>query len=202
MALGPVRLERDPIVLEPLREHHRAGIAQAAGESNAWDWMPLDLRSEAAIDQFMQAAARDEAAGKTYVFAVIDRRAGRIIGSTRFSDVDEANRTVEIGWTWYIPSVWGTVVNPTCKWQMLHHAFETWGANRVALKTDHLNVRSQAAIRKLGAVYEGTLRNHRVRRDGSMRHTMMYSILPDEWPAVKQKLEERLAAFAEPRRDA
>jgi RimJ/RimL family protein N-acetyltransferase len=118
---------------------------------------------------------------------------GRIIGSTRYLDVQEEDRTAEIGWTWYEPPAWGTIVNPEAKFLLLRHAFEEWHAIRIALKTDVRNLRSQSAIARLGAVYEGTLRNQRIRPDGSYRDTPIYSIIESEWPSVKRSLEARLA---------
>ena len=109
-------------------------------------------------------------------------------------DVAPAHRGVEVGWTWYRAASWGGPVNPEAKLLLLTHAFETWGAIRLYLKTDSLNVRSRSAILKLGARHEGDLRNHRVRPDGSYRHSSYYSIIDSEWPAVKLGLERRLAA--------
>jgi N-acetyltransferase len=111
-------------------------------------------------------------------------------------DVSVAHRGVEVGWTWYDRSAWGTAVNPEAKLLLLGHAFEAWRAIRLYLKTDSLNERSRAAIQKLGARYEGDLRNHRIRLDGSYRHSSYYSILDTEWPAVKAGLEQRLAELS------
>jgi len=143
------------------------------------------------MDEALYASDR----GTAYVFTVIDRATNRIVGSTRYMDIQAEHRGVEIGWTWYAPEVWGTAVNPECKLLLLTHAFEEWGAVRVMLKTDHRNARSQAAIRKLGAVYEGTLRQHRVRPDGTLRDTVVFSILDREWPAVRAGLYARLQAL-------
>jgi RimJ/RimL family protein N-acetyltransferase len=104
-----------------------------------------------------------------------------------------------IGWTWYSPEAWGRSVNPEAKLLLLEHAFETWGAVRVALKTDAKNLHSQAAIRKLGAKYEGTLRNHRIRRDGSLRDSVVFSIIDSEWPGVKAALLRRLEGYGRSR---
>jgi RimJ/RimL family protein N-acetyltransferase len=125
---------------------------------------------------------------------------GRLIGSTRYLDVQEDDRTVEIGWTWYAPDTWGSVVNPEAKYLLMRRAFDEWGAIRVALKTDIRNLHSQAAIKKLGARYEGLLRNQRIRRDGSYRDTVVFSITDREWPAVKSRLEQRLERLSPPGR--
>jgi len=111
-------------------------------------------------------------------------------------DIAPAHKGVEVGWTWYGRDAWGSAVNPESKLLLLGHAFEDWGAIRLYLKTDSLNERSRAAIAKLGAKYEGDLRNHRIRPDGSYRHSSHYSILDSEWPEVKEGLERRVAAFS------
>lgn len=191
-ALGPVTLQGARVRLEPLRPRHAADLAVAAGSAEIWAWMSADLRDAAALQAFIADAVACEAAGTEYAFAVIDRENGRACGSTRYLDVQPKHRGVEIGWTWYAPEVWRTAVNPEAKLLLLTHAFETWGAIRVMLKTDHLNVRSQGAIRKLGAVYEGTLRQHRIRPDGTLRDTVAFSILDREWPAVRAGLLARL----------
>jgi RimJ/RimL family protein N-acetyltransferase len=190
--LGPVTLDGRHVRLEPLRPAHADGLLAVGGDEELWTWMPERLTSKPAVERFIQAAMKAEAAGTDYAFAVIESKTGRVIGSTRFLDVVAAHKGCEIGWTWYTKDVWATKVNPECKLLLLRHAFETWGAIRVQLKTDHMNVRSQAAIKKLGAQHEGVLRNHRIRPDGTLRHTVMFSITKDEWPAVKAKLLERI----------
>jgi len=130
--------------------------------------------------------------GQECPFTVFHKQQNRIIGSTRYMDIRPAAKGVEIGGTWYSPSVWGTAVNPEAKMLLLQHAFEDWGAIRVQLKTDVNNKHSQNAILKLGAKFEGQLRNHMIRRDGSFRDTMMYSITREEWPNVKNNLNKRL----------
>jgi RimJ/RimL family protein N-acetyltransferase len=124
-------------------------------------------------------------------FAVVHD--GRAVGSTSYLDIDLEVGGLEIGWTWYTPAVWATPVNPECKLLLLGHAFDDLGAGRVLFKTDALNTRSQAAIRKLGAQYDGTLRHHRLRADGSVRDSAYFSILAEEWPAVRAGLERRVA---------
>lgn len=133
----------------------------------------------------------------TRPFSVFDERTGSLIGGTSYCDIRPAHRGVEIGWTWITPTRRGTRTNPAMKLLMLERAFDTdlfesGPAIRVALKTHHLNARSQAAISKLGAVYEGTLRRHVIMPDGSLRDTVMYSITADEWPAVRDGLRARL----------
>jgi RimJ/RimL family protein N-acetyltransferase len=165
----------------------------AGRAAQVWAFMPARADSSEAMDRWLTRALEAERLGREYPFAVKRLVDGRIIGSTRYLDVQEEDRTAEIGWTWYEPDAWGTSVNPEAKFLLLRHAFEDWHAIRVALKTDVRNLRSQAAIKKLGAVYEGTLRNQRIRPDGSYRDTPIYSIIESEWPAVKRSLEARLA---------
>jgi len=124
---------------------------------------------------------------------VVDRTTDTIVGSTRYLDIVPAHKAVEIGWTWLTPSVWRTSINTECKYLLLRHAFETAGAIRVCLKTDSRNLRSQAAIERIGGVREGVLRRHRILPDGYRRDSVYYSIIDEEWPAVKARLEAMLA---------
>src|SRR4051812_11583606 len=117
---------------------------------------------------------------------------GRAVGSTSYGDIDLSVGGIEIGWTWYTPALWATAVNPECKLLLLGHAFDDLGAGRVFLKTDALNARSRAAISKLGAAYDGTLRHHRLRSDGSVRDSAYFSVLAAEWPTVRDGLRARL----------
>lgn len=190
--LGPVTLTGKYVRLEPLRPHHGPELLVAGRSPEIWPWMLHPLTSESAMAKFIADAMRAEEKGQEYAFAVISMANGKVLGSTRYMDVSPAYRGVEIGGTWYNPDVWGTRVNPESKLLLLRHAFEEWGALRVQLKTDGRNLRSQAAIRKLGAQYEGTLRNHRIRPDGTVRDTAMFSIIDTEWPAVKLGLLRRL----------
>ena len=177
--------------LEPLGAHHLEGLLSAARAPEIWRWMPMDLRGRQAMESWVHRALAARRAGSEVPFAVIAR--GRVAGSTRYLDIRSSPRAVEIGWTWYAPEFWGTALNPRCKYLLLRRAFEEWAAVRVQLKTDGENLRSQAAIRKLGAVYEGTLRNHRMRAGGTVAGSAMFSIIPPEWPAVKAGLLARLA---------
>ena len=191
--LGPVTLEGTWVRLEPLRQHHAARLLPAAQAPEIWRDLSARLDVAAAMAAWIAEAVEAEQRGAEYAFAVLHKPSGRYVGGTRYLDVTPGHRGVEIGWTWYAPEVWGTAVNPECKFLLLRHAFETWGAIRVSLKTDARNVRSQAAIRKLGARYEGTLRQHRIRPDGTYRDTVYFSVLDSEWPEVRAGLERRLA---------
>jgi RimJ/RimL family protein N-acetyltransferase len=194
MPLGPVTLLGSHIRLEPMRPHHAPLLLAAGKDPQVWTWMPARPLTPDAMESWLSRALQAEAQGREYPFVVVRLADGRVIGSTRYLDVQEDDRTVEIGWTWYQPDAWGGVVNPEAKYLLLQHAFEDWRAIRVALKTDVKNLHSQAAIRKLGAKLEGTLRNQRIRPDGSYRDTVIFSVIEPEWPAVKAALEGRLSA--------
>jgi N-acetyltransferase len=189
--LGPVFLEGRFVVLEPMLQKHAPDILDAGKELD-WAWMSVNLDRLESVENWISDAIEAERRGEEFAFVVKEKSTGDVIGSTRYMDTHSRQRGTEIGWTWYTPTVWGTVVNPECKLLLLTHAFEDWGAIRVQLKTDYNNVRSQRAIEKLGAKYEGRLRNHRFRADGTIRDSVMYSIIPDEWPTVKASLIERV----------
>ena len=188
--LGPCVLDGRYVRLEPLSLSHSEAILEAARESE-WTWMPRDLDTKNSVDEWISDAIQAQSRGEEYAFAVTFRT--KIIGSTRYMDVQPKNKGTEIGWTWYTKSVWGSKVNPECKFLLLRHAFEDWGAIRVQLKTDSKNLHSQKAILKLGAKFEGKLRNHRFRKDGSIRDSMIYSITSEEWPVIKEGLSRRIA---------
>ncbi len=156
--------------------------------------MPARPVTPETMERWLDKAVRAESQGREYPFVVVRVEDEQVIGSTRYLDVQEDDRTVEIGWTWYAPDAWGGVVNPEAKYLLMRHAFDDWHAIRVALKTDINNLHSQAAIKKLGARYEGTLRNQRIRPDGRYRDTVVCSVIESEWPLVKAGLEERLGA--------
>ena len=178
-----VTLSRGRVRLEPLGPEHDADLLAAAQDDDVWRWMPV-RRPQTAADI---ALIRETHPGQAWAVVVEERAAG----STSYLDVETELGGLEIGWTWYRKDLWATEVNPTCKLLLLTYAFEDLGAGRVTLKTDGLNTRSQAAIKKLGCRYDGTLRHHRLRPDGSVRDTAYFSMLATEWPAAKARLENR-----------
>jgi N-acetyltransferase len=190
--LGPITLSGRHIRLEPLRPQQAAALLEAGRSVEIWQWMPARPTTRELMDGWLAAAMQAEEQGREYPFVVVRLDDQQVIGSTRYLEVQAVDRTVEIGWTWYTPPAWGGIVNAEAKYLLLRHAFEDWHAIRVALKTDVRNLHSQAAIKKLGATYEGTLRNHRIRPDGSYRDTVLYSIIESEWTQVKSRLEARL----------
>lgn len=176
--------------LEPIEQRHRDDLLAAAAEDPAtFAYMSADLSVGAsAWDAYLADAQRAD-----YVaWATVDAATGRAIGATRFGDIAPEHGRVEIGWTWIAPSHQRSATNTEAKLLQLSYAFEELGATRVALKTDGRNLRSQAAIERLGAQREGTLRRHMRLPDGFIRDTVYFSILAEEWPAVKARLEERL----------
>jgi RimJ/RimL family protein N-acetyltransferase len=181
----PVVLSRGRVRLEPLGPQHDADLLEAAQDDDVWRWLPA-VRPQALEDV---ARMRQEHPGLAWA-VVVD---GAASGSTSYLDVDPVLGGLEIGWTWYRRQLWATEVNPTCKLLLLSYAFDDLGAGRVTLKTDHLNTRSQAAIRKLGCRYDGTLRHHKARPDGSVRDTAYFSMLAAEWPAAREVLATRSA---------
>jgi RimJ/RimL family protein N-acetyltransferase len=178
-----VTLTRGRVRLEPLGPQHDGDLLEAAQDDDVWRWMPiLRPRSLGDVERLREVQS-------AHAWAVIVD--GRACGTTSYLDVDTELGGLEIGWTWYARALWATDVNPTCKLLLLSYAFEELGAGRVTLRTDGLNSRSQAAIKKLGFLYDGTLRHHRLRPAGTVRNTAFFSMLADEWPAAKARLVQR-----------
>jgi len=175
--------------LEPLAQAHVEALSTAAADPRIWRHSAFAENAETYFGDALRAAE----AGEQVPFVVRLLADGRLVGMSRVFDMDAHHRRCEIGYTWYVPEVWGTAVNPEAKLLLLRHCFEGWGARRVQFKTDHENLRSQAAIAKLGAVREGVLRAHMIRPDGSRRDSVIYSITREDWPAVREALEARLA---------
>lgn len=176
--------------LEIITEAHREGLRKAAADPKIWQFLPMD-GSGTQFDRWFDAALATQAAGTQIVYAVRRISNDRLIGSTRLANLVPDHKRVEIGYTWYATLAHGGPVNPECKLLLLDHAF-SHGANRVELKTDARNTHSQAAIAKLGATQEGTLRAHMVARDGFVRDSIYFSIIRPEWPELRDKLRARL----------
>lgn len=190
--LQPVTLEGRVVRLEPLTIGHAPALLAAAQDERIWRYTLHDPRTPESMRAYITAALEDRDRGEALPFAVHHRTAGRIIGATRFHSISAANRGLEIGLTWYSPEFWETGVNTECKYLMLRYAFDALGCIRVELKTDGRNDRSRAAILRLGAREEGTLRSKVIMRDGHRRDAVYFSILDLEWPAVKERLEGML----------
>jgi RimJ/RimL family protein N-acetyltransferase len=191
--LTPVTLSGRHVRLVPLTLEHVPGLWEVGREPELWRWTLSSPDSEEGIRAYVQAALARQAVGAALPFATLDAASGRVIGSTRYHNLEPPHPRVEIGYT-LIGRAWQrTPANTEAKYLMLRHAFETLGLARVELRTDALNARSRAAILRLGAVEEGTLRRHLRTDRGRLRDTVYFSILDDEWPAVKRGLEEKLA---------
>jgi N-acetyltransferase len=185
----PVVLEGVQVLLEPLSWKHEDDLVVAGEDPEISTYMPVRFEPRENLHRWLEMTFQSAEGGGELAFAVIHRASGTAIGSTRFMDIRPAHDAVEIGYTWYARSWWRTAVNTECKYLLMRHLFEQVGCARVSLKTDLLNVRSQRAIERLGAVQEGVLRKHMVVRDGRRRDTVYYSVLDDEWPQVKVRLE-------------
>lgn len=191
MALQPVlpitlELPRGRARLEPLTHAHVTGLFEAAQDEDIWRYMPNPMpRTLEEMSAFIDRAA----VGAQLSFAVVDRADGRVAGTTRYLEIDPPNGQLEIGATWYGRAWRRTGINTECKLLLLGHAFEHLNAGRVFLKTDGRNARSQQAIMRLGTSFEGSLRRSRALHDGFVRDTVYFSVLREEWPSVKSRLE-------------
>jgi len=192
MVVEPVRLDGQKIRLEPLSLAHHAQLCEVGLDEELWQWIPQAVRTAAEMRAHIETALEAQAAGNALPFATIERVTGRAIGSTRFANIDRSNRHVEIGWTWLGRKWQRTAANTEAKYLMLRYAFETWRCLRVEFKTDSLNERSRAALLRIGAKEEGIFRNHVITWSGRIRHSVYYSIIDSEWPAVKAQLQDKL----------
>jgi N-acetyltransferase len=189
----PVILEGHGIRLEPLAHGHAAALAEAASDGDLWKLWYTSVPEPEAVPAWIEAAHTGQVAGHMLPWTVRDTVSGKVVGATRYHDIVPAIGRVEIGYTWYGRSSQRTHVNTACKLLLLGHAFEGLGCACVGFRTDAFNFASQRAIAALGAKKDGVIRHHQPRRDGTVRDTVMYSILAPEWPDVKRHLELRLA---------
>lgn len=192
----PVTLEGSVVRLEPLRREHAELFWEVAKNDleDIFRWIPYPMKRPEDFRTLIDKAFAEQERGESVVFATVERDSGRTIGSTRFMNIDRANRRVEIGSTWIAPAWQRSAVNTEAKYLMLRHSFEVWACMRVELKTDALNQKSRNAILRIGAKEEGTLRRHLLTWTGRVRDTVYFSILDSEWPGVKAALESKLAA--------
>jgi N-acetyltransferase len=191
MDLRPVTLEGRHVRLEPLTAEHGPGLCEVGLDPELWRWIPGRMESAADMTAWIDEAIRLEVHGLALPFA-IRRRGGDLVGSTRFANIDRANRRLEIGWTWLARSAQRTAINTEAKLLLLKHAFGELGCNRVEFKTDALNSKSRAALLGIGATEEGTLRSHMVTTSGRIRDSVYFSIIASEWPEVRHRLQQRL----------
>lgn len=185
-------LEGERVRLEPLSLVHAEELFNSACYEEIWKYTTNKIDTLESMIQFIQTAIINKESGLDYPFAVYDKLLQRYIGSTRYLNISLPNRNLEIGSTWYTPIVWRTRVNTECKYLLLKYGFEDLNMLRIQLKTDSRNERSHNAILRIGAVHEGVLRKEKILHDGYVRNANIYSILDNEWPAVKNKLEQYL----------
>jgi N-acetyltransferase len=188
-------LNGEIVRLEPLAAEHHDGLRAVAGPPEIWRYWSFNAgKSDAAFDEWFEGCIADAAGGGDSHFATILQSSGEPVGSTSFCDVYEEDRSLEIGWTWLTPSAWGTGANTEAKFLQLQYAFEQLGCIRVQWDTYEHNARSRAALTKLGATFEGVLRNYSIRHeDGSKVSSAFYSVIDDEWPTVRANLIDRVA---------
>ena len=192
MVVSPVTLEGAHVRLEPLAKAHLAGLVLVGLDEELWRWIPVAVRTAEEMGAYIDTALEEQERGVSLPFALIEKVTGREIGSTRYGNIDRTHHRVEIGWTWVGREWQRSAVNTEAKYLLLRHAFETLGCIRVELKTDSLNEKSRAAILRIGAKEEGIFRNHMITASGRIRHTVYFSIVDSEWPAVKARLFSRL----------
>jgi N-acetyltransferase len=192
MKVVPVTLEGQHVRLEQLTKAHLAALAQVGLDEELWRWIPVPVRTVEEMAAYVDIALEEQKRGVSLPFALIEKATGRAIGSSRYGNIDRTHHRVEIGWTWVARECQRTVVNTEAKYLLLRHAFETLGCIRVELKTDSLNEKSRAAILRIGAKEEGIFRNHMITSSGRFRHSVYFSIVNSEWPAVKARLESML----------
>jgi N-acetyltransferase len=193
MEIAPITLEGTRVRLEPLGAQHVEALTEAGAAEEIWTWLPWRPQARDEFARWVDEALSAQAAGEQLPFATVERSTGEVIGSTRFLNISRLNRRVEIGGTWLTLRVQKSAVNTEAKYLMLRHAFETLGCLRVELKTDARNENSQRAIARIGGVREGVFRKHQLAQHGFQRDSVYFSIIDDEWPAVRARLEEMLA---------
>jgi RimJ/RimL family protein N-acetyltransferase len=191
----PLTLEGNVVRLEPLRREHADLFWEVAHKDveAIFRWIPYSVAKREDFDRLVDNAFAEQERGESIVFATVERASGKLIGSTRFMNIDRGNHRVEIGSTWIVPAWQRTAVNTEAKYLMLRHAFEQWKCNRVELKTDALNEKSRNAILRIGAKQEGIFRKYQVTWSGRIRDTVYFSIIDTDWPQVKARLENMLA---------
>ena len=193
----PVTLRSNGLRLEPLALSHEDGLAAAAADGQLWRLRVTSVPEPQETRAYIETALQMREQGSRFAFAVIDEATGRVLGSTSFHDIIAAVRRVEIGYTWYARSVQRSHVNTTCKLLMLGHAFDQLGCHVVGWRTDNFNFASQRAIERLGAKKDGVIRGHALRRDGTIRDTVMYSLRAGEWPESRAHLLSKLELHAQ-----
>lgn len=192
MKVEPIVLNGKFVRLDPLGIEHVEALCEVGLVESLWRWIPTVCKSHEDMRRYVETALDEQARGISLPFVTRERKSGKIVGSTRFGNIDVSNRKVEIGWTWINPLWQRSFVNTEAKFLMLSHAFENWKCIRVELKTDALNEKSRSAILRIGAREEGVFRNHMLTDAGRFRDTAYFSIIENEWDSVKANLKEKL----------
>jgi len=196
MKIEPIVLEGEFVRLEPLKTEHFDALCEVGLDENLWKLTANIVKTREDLRRYVETALSDFEKGIALPFVTMDRTAqNKIVGSTRFGNIDANNRKTEIGWTWINPKWQRTYINSEAKLLMLTHAFETWKCIRVELKTDVLNDKSRNAMLRIGAREEGTLRNHMITESGRFRDSVFFSIIESEWQEVKQNLAAKLRSY-------
>lgn len=185
----PLILKGETVTLIPLEQEHLEELYSASTDKELWKLVPSDCSERATFFSNYSYALEARVNGTQYPFVILDNRTNKIIGSTRFFEIYQADKKLEIGWTWITQEYWGTTVNLECKLLLMSYCFEVLKTNRVQLKTKDTNIRSRKAIEKIGGVFEGILRKDKIQQDGTTRNAAYYSILNTEWEDAKQKIE-------------
>jgi RimJ/RimL family protein N-acetyltransferase len=192
VVIAPVTLEGTHVRLEPLSSKHVTPLTEIGVEPEIWRWMTVQVRDRNDMQRYVDEALEAYRNGIAVPFATVERAGNRVVGTTRFGNIDRSNRRAEIGWTWINPKWQRSPINTEAKLLMLRHAFEVWGCIRVEFKTDALNDKSRAALLRIGAKEEGMLRKHMIADTGRFRDSVYYSVLDTEWAEVKTSLELKL----------
>ncbi len=197
MNIEPLTLIGTRVILVPLSGAHLDGLASIATDRSIWEFAPEQVDDREKMEKYIDQALKEQADGRSLPFVTMLAETGEIVGSTRFGNIDPSHLKVEVGWTWITPKWQRSFVNTEAKLLMLAHAFEVWKCIRVEFKTDATNLRSRNAIVRLGAVEEGTLRQHMITESGRFRDSVYFSILDREWGPVKERLQEKLRKYSE-----
>lgn len=193
MKVEPVILDGEFVRLEPMRVDHLPALIEVGMDESIWKWTNNVVNDATDIERYVREALAMQALGTSIPFVTIEKASAAVVGSTRFGNIDTANKKAEIGWTWINPKWQRTVINTEAKLLMLTHAFETWNCIRVELKTDSNNDKSRNAMLRIGCTEEGTLRNHMITESGRFRDSVYFSIIQTEWESVNQNLTSKLA---------
>jgi RimJ/RimL family protein N-acetyltransferase len=190
--INPIALEGSHVRLEPLSESHHEELCAVGLDPELWKWNTIQVLNPDQMMQVIRAQLSDQEKGTSIPFATIHRASAKVVGATRYMNIDAPNKRLEIGSTWIAKPWQRTAVNTEAKYLMMRYAFETLGCNRVEWKTDSLNTQSRNAILRLGAKEEGILRNHMVTWSGRIRHSVYFSVIASEWPQVETALEAKI----------